>query len=72
MHVALLIIIGLAIIGYELPGILRNDWWAELIVFVILLALAFALGLLQIMRIAPPSPIHGIEFLVEQLARLFA
>jgi hypothetical protein len=71
LQVVLLIIIFLAIMGYELPGILRNGWWGELIVFVILLALAFALGMLQMKSIAPPSPVAGIEFLVEQLARLF-
>ncbi|MGI6035067.1 MAG: hypothetical protein ACOYCE_04620 [Limnochordia bacterium] len=71
MNIALLIVVFLAIIGYELPGILRNGWWAELIVFAILIAMGFALGLLQIMGVALPCPVSGIEFLVSQLVRLF-
>lgn len=71
MSVVMLIIVFIAIAAYEVPGLVRNKLWKDLIVFAGLLCFGFTISLLQAIRIPIPNPIKGIEFLTGKVVKLF-
>nr|WP_045576672.1 hypothetical protein [Desulfosporosinus sp. I2] len=66
----LLMSVFLGIILFEVPKLIRNKHWRELIVFSSLLSMAFILSLLQILDVKVPSPFEGINFLIRDVLHL--
>ena len=61
--IVLLIMAFVGIILYEVPGLIRQKHWRELVAFSVFLSFAFLLTLLQTLKVSLPSPVQGIEFL---------
>lgn len=66
----LLIMVFIAIVLLEVPGLIRKKYWRELTVFSLLLLLAFILSLLQTMGVKIPSPMKGIQYLIKDILHL--
>ena len=66
----LLITVFIGIILFEVPSLIMNKHWRELIVFSSLLSMAFILSLLQILDVKVPSPSEGIDFLIRDVLHL--
>ena len=67
MKILMLILIfsGAALI--DIPGLLKNKQWGELITASSLLAIGFVLSLLLIIGVKIPNPNKGIQKLIESL-----
>jgi len=59
----LLLIYALKII-IIVPGLIKRNEWRELAVFSILYIIAFVLGLMYVLDIPIPSPMHGLQRLI--------
>ena len=66
----LLITVFIGIILFEVPSLIMNKHWRELIVFSSLLSMAFILSLLQILDVKVPNPSEGIDFLIREVLHL--
>jgi len=66
----LLMSVFIIIVLFEAPNLVRNKHWRELVVFSILLLLAFTLALLQTYGVRIPNPGKLIDFLVRDLLHL--
>lgn len=66
----LLISVFIGIILFEVPSLIRNKHWRELVVFSSLLFFAFILALLQILGVDVPSSSKGIDFLIRDVLHL--
>lgn len=66
----LLISVFMGTILFEVPSLIRNKHWPELVVFSILLAFAFILALLQTLGVNIPSISEGIDFLIRDVLHL--
>ncbi|MGE5587012.1 MAG: hypothetical protein ACM3ZO_02175 [Clostridia bacterium] len=71
MSLVLLVLAFVAIVAYEVPGIIRRRERGELVLFLVLVLIGFAVSFLQAIRVPVPNPVRGIEFLTEKVARLF-
>jgi len=60
----LLICVFIGVILFEVPTLIRNKHWRELVVFSIFLSIAFIMALLQTIGVKLPSPAKGIDFLI--------
>lgn len=58
------------IILFEVPGLVKNRYWRELVVFSVILALAFTVSLLQTMNVKIPNPARDTQFWVKSLFHL--
>lgn len=65
MKVLLLILVFTVIALLEIPGLLKQKQWAELITSSVLLSIGFLLSLLQTVGVKVPNPNKGIEFLIK-------
>lgn len=66
MQVIFLLFMGfIGILFLEAPELIRKKYWRELIVFSLFLLLAFILSLLQTMGVEIPSPLKGLQYLIE-------
>ncbi len=63
--VLLLVLVYLAMILFEVPGLIRKKYWRELVAFSVLLLLAFTLSLLQVLGVKIPNPNEAITTLVQ-------
>lgn len=61
----LLFMVFIGILSFEAPDLVRKKYWRELIVFSLFLLLAFILSLLQTMGVEIPSPLKGLQYLIE-------
>lgn len=68
--ILLLGFVFLIILIMEAPMLIINKYWKELIVFLSLLSLAFALTALVILDVNIPSPLDGIEYLIDDILDL--
>lgn len=68
--VMVLAVVFLIILIIEAPKLIINKYWKELIVFLSLLSLAFALTVLVILDVDMPSPLKGIEYLIDDIMGL--
>ncbi len=50
----------------QIPGLVKNKYWRELIVFSIIYVIAFAIGFLFVMDIPIPSPMRALHFLISE------
>lgn len=60
----------LAIVAYEVPGMLRDKLCRELIVFAVLVSAGFVLAVLLIVEAPVPNPLKGIEYPTERVVDL--
>lgn len=72
MLLLLLVLTFLAIIAWEVPGLLRKKLWRELAVFSTLWLLGFLLSFLLTVGVQLPNPTDGIEYLIKQAAKVFS
>ncbi len=68
--IILLAMVFLIILIIEAPKLIVNKYWKELIVFLSLLSLAFILTVLVILGVDIPSPLEGIEYLIDDILDL--
>lgn len=68
--IILLAMVFLIILIIEAPKLIRNKFWKELIVFLSLLLLAFALTVLHILDVKIPNPLNGIKYLIDDILDL--
>lgn len=66
----LLLSVFIGVILFEVPSLIRKKQWRELIVFSILLSIAFVMALLQTIGVKLPNPSKGIDFLVRDILHL--
>ncbi len=66
----LLIAVFICIILYEVPELIRNKYWRELIVVSFLISIAFMISLMQILKIEIPNPVRDTQYLVKDLLNL--
>ncbi|EHQ88520.1 hypothetical protein [Desulfosporosinus youngiae] len=66
----LLVCAFIGVILFEVPSLIRNKHWRELIVFSIFLSMAFLMSLLPAIGVKLPSPAKGIDYLIEDILHL--
>lgn len=66
----ILIIIFIGIIYFEVPEMIKMEYWYELKVFYVFLAVAFMMSLFYILGLPIPNPVKCIEFLVRDVLHL--
>ena len=66
----LLVCAFIGVILFEVPSLIRNKHWRELIVFSIFLSMAFLRSLLPAIGVKLPSPAKGIDYLIEDILHL--
>ncbi|NLZ38472.1 MAG: hypothetical protein GX893_02550 [Firmicutes bacterium] len=57
----LLVLALLSIAAFEMPRLIKNKWWRELVVFLILWLLASTLAVLQFLDIKIPAPMELLK-----------
>jgi len=70
MLVTFLLLIFTVIIWFELPKLIKNKMWGELIAFSILMLIGMSLSIAQTVGINLPNPTKGLEALYKPLAEL--
>lgn len=68
--IMVLALVFLIILIIETPKLIINKYWKELIVFLSLLSLAFVLGVLVILDVRIPSPLDGVNFIIDDILDL--
>lgn len=68
--VFLLILIFLAIITYEVPGLVKKQLWRELVAFSVLLAFGMFLSIGQILGYTMPNPVNGLKLVIGSIKQL--
>jgi len=68
--VFLLVSAFIGVILFEVPSLIRNKHWRELIVFSIFLSIAFVMALLATLGVKLPSPSKGIDYFVKDILHL--
>ncbi|TGE34602.1 hypothetical protein [Desulfosporosinus sp. Sb-LF] len=68
--ILLLVSVFIGIILFEVPNLIRNKYWRELIVFSILLSIAFTMAMLETMGVKLPNPSLIIDWLVRDVLHL--
>jgi len=58
------------IIVLSVPGLIKRKEWRELTVFSVLYIIAFALGLMYVLDKHIPSPMKGLQYLIEDMLGL--
>lgn len=66
----LLLLVFAGVILIEVPGMVKNKMWRELVVFFIFLALGMALSIPQVLGVRIPNPTKAIEALFKPLSEL--
>jgi len=68
MILLLVLIVFLAIIWLEVPPLVRQKMWRELIVFSLFMLIGMALSIPQVLGIPVPSPNGPIELIFQPFA----
>lgn len=66
----LLIIIFIGIIFLEVPELIKNKYWRELIVFFAFLIVAFVMSTMYIMNLPIPNPMKAVEYVIKDVLHL--
>lgn len=66
----LLILVFTGAAWFEVPGLIRKQYFRELAVFSLFMLAAFIFALLQIIGVKIPIPIYIIEYLIKDLLHL--
>ncbi len=59
--IALLALVFIAIIAFDVPGLVRKKMWRELAAFSVLLLIGMVLGFGLVLELPLPNPTKGIE-----------
>ncbi|HBC91767.1 MAG TPA: hypothetical protein DCZ10_02380 [Pelotomaculum sp.] len=59
--IALLILVFVAIIAFEAPGLVKKKMWRELAAFSVLLLIGMVLSFGQVLKLPVPNPTKGID-----------
>ena len=70
MLVLVLLVIFAAIILFEVPPLIKNKMWGELIAFSVLMFIGMFLSIAQTVGIKLPNPTKGIDAIFKPLADL--
>ena len=62
LEIAVISIIAIAVLVYELPPLIKNQWWRETAAFLILLSLGVFLAIAQALDLDIPTPVSLVEF----------
>ena len=68
MSVILLIVDGVAVAAYEVPGMVRQKQWGEMAAFSVFLLAGLTLSILMILNVKVPNPTRLIDAIFEPLA----
>lgn len=68
--IILLILLLAGIILLEVPGLIRQKYWRELVVFSLLLSFGFFVSLLHILGVPLPSSTKMITYLIRDVLHL--
>jgi len=68
--ILLLILLFIIIFLFEGPSLIKKNDYKEFAAFAVLLGIAFTLALLQVIGIKIPSPMKGIQYIVENVLHL--
>ncbi len=68
--IALLVLLFIGIILFEVPGLVKKKMWRELAAFSVFLAIGMALSIPQALGATLPNPMKAIEALFGPLAEL--
>ncbi|PKM83016.1 MAG: hypothetical protein CVU89_02500 [Firmicutes bacterium HGW-Firmicutes-14] len=66
--IVLLGLVFLAIIAFEVPGMLKKQQWRELAAFSVLMLIAMALSFAQLLGLPVPNPTPVIEAIFEPVS----
>ncbi|MCG8400689.1 MAG: hypothetical protein MJA84_03740 [Firmicutes bacterium] len=70
MSYFLLATLFLAIIAFEVPGLVKKRLWRELTVFAVLLVIGMVYSFGQVLELPLPNPAHGIEAVFKPLSQM--
>lgn len=70
MNAVLLIVSFAAIAAYEVPKLLSEGLYRELVAFTCVLGLGFVIGLLYLIGVDVPNPIEGMNSLIHWAGRV--
>jgi len=68
MYVILLLLTGVAMSWYDVPGMLRKKQWGEMVAFFVFLVAGLTLSTLMLLNVKVPNPTRLIEAIFEPLA----
>ncbi len=71
MSVLALILVFAVVSLYEVPSLVRRKLWRELVAFVCVAGLAFALGLLMLIGVETPNPAAWMDRAAKWMVSLF-
>ncbi len=67
--IALLVLVFIAIIAWEAPGLVRKKMWRELAAFSVLLLIGMVLSFGSVLELPLPNPTKGIEAVFRPASR---
>ncbi|TEB16468.1 hypothetical protein Psfp_01296 [Pelotomaculum sp. FP] len=59
--IVLLVLVFIAIIAFEAPGLVKKKMWRELVAFSVLLLIGMVLSFGQALKLPVPNPTKGID-----------
>ena len=66
-----LLILGfIALVLFEVPGLIRKKYWRELVAYSVILSLAFFVFLMMTLKIDIPNPVKETQYWVKGLIHL--
>ncbi len=68
--IVLLIIAFIGIILFEVPGLIKQKMWRDLVAFSIYLFIGMALSIPQVLGIILPNPSKAIEVIIKPVSEL--
>jgi hypothetical protein len=68
--ILLLIAVFICMIFYEVPKLVKNNYRKDLIVFSLLISLAFFISLMDILKVEIPNPAKSTQYFVKNLLQL--
>lgn len=66
----ILLLIFAFMVYIQVPSLLKNKYWKELITFSAFFIAAFILSILYVMDINIPSPIKGVKYIIEDVFKI--
>ncbi|MDP4146216.1 MAG: hypothetical protein Q8936_17310 [Bacillota bacterium] len=68
--VFLLIIIFIVIILFDVPEMIKKEYWRELKVYSVFLIIAFTMSIFLVTGLPIPNPVKGMEYVVKDILHL--
>ena len=70
-YILLILLIGALIVWYEVPKMVNQKLWGELVAFSVFLVIGLALAIAQTLHLRVPNPTQAIEAVFGPISRLF-